>query len=392
MVYILYPHTQKKGSVTQKVRLPNTNEEVRSGITKYERYNKNNLPTYGGVNDPRMGSFNPLIRCKTCDCTYAGSGSKMDDCPGHFGHIELIRPVYHCGFIDEVAKILRCVCYHCSRLLIDEKNHKDRRALQINDSETRLRCIHDCCRIKKRCLTASVSDANILLDAVGVDDSVPVPGYPTPAYPHTSDHTNGHTNGHTTDGTDKPTTTSTTTAPTISTGCGAYLPKYTRKGMEIEIEYPDDIDTIPGNGDKKQKLSATRAYDILKRISNEDVRKLGLNPDFSRPEWFLVSVLPVPPPHVRPSVMAGDGASEDDLTHILCNIIKVNMKLEDSITRGDPPHIIQSYEELLQHRITAFFDNERQDTPTETQRTGRPLKSIRQRLRGNIIIYLYTYV
>lgn len=64
---------------------------------------KNHLPVYGGVNGPRMGSFDPQIRSKTCDCTYFGRGSKMDDCPCHFGHIEFVRPVFHCGFIDEVT-------------------------------------------------------------------------------------------------------------------------------------------------------------------------------------------------------------------------------------------------------------------------------------------------
>jgi DNA-directed RNA polymerase II subunit RPB1 len=153
--------------------------------------------------------------------------------------------------------------------------------------------------------------------------------------------------------------------------------------MEVEIEFPEEMDIIPGNGDRKQKLSAQRAYEILRGIRDADVEKLGLNPKFARPEWFLVTVLPVPPPHVRPAVVMDGGlSSEDDLTHQLCNIVKVNMKLEDSILKGDANHIVAALQELLQHRVTAFFDNERTDSPRETQRTGRPLKSIRQRLKG----------
>lgn len=351
---------QRKGSVTQKFRLPNSTEEIRPGITKYERYTSGNMPVYGGVNDPRMGSLNQDIRCKTCDCTFAGNGSKMDDCPGHFGHIELVTPVYHCGFIEEVVKVLRCVCYHCSRVLLDEKLHRDRRALTFNDPELRLSLVHDCCRGKKKCITADVSDANRLLNALSIQNG-----------------SGAIQSDDIVDGDAK------LTPPPVSTGgCGALLPKYTRKGMEIEIEYPDDLDVIPGSGEKRQKLSAQKAYDILKKVSDEDVRKLGLNPQYSRPEWFLVTVLPVPPPHVRPYVVQSATASEDDLTHMLVNIVKVNMKLEDSIARGESADVRAGYEELLQHRVTAFFDNERQDTPTETQRTGRPLKSIRQRLRG----------
>ena len=127
----------------------NSAEEIRAGITKVDRF-RANMPVYGSVNDPRMGSSDRNVRCKTCDCKSEGSGSKVDDCPGHFGHIELCRPVYHCGFIKEVVEILRCVCFHCSRLLLDDNYHKDRKALAINDPETRLRLIHDCCRGKKR--------------------------------------------------------------------------------------------------------------------------------------------------------------------------------------------------------------------------------------------------
>ena len=52
-----------------------------------------------------------------------------------------------------------------------------------------------------------------------------------------------------------------------------------------------------------QEITAERAYEILKRISDEDAKCLGFNPKSARPEWMLLTVLPVPPPHVRPSVM-----------------------------------------------------------------------------------------
>eukprot|EP01035_Chromulina_nebulosa_P051332 gene51332-69879_t len=74
---IFSPDVIRKGSVTQKIKLSN-DEEVRAGITKIE-LRKNGLPVYGSVTDPRMGTNDFQIRCKTCDCTYAGSASKMDD-------------------------------------------------------------------------------------------------------------------------------------------------------------------------------------------------------------------------------------------------------------------------------------------------------------------------
>jgi DNA-directed RNA polymerase beta' subunit len=70
----------------------------------------------------------------------------------------------------------------------------------------------------------------------------------------------------------------------------------------------------------------TLYYQIFKAISDEDIRALGLHPEYSRPDWLILTVLPVPPPHVRPSVVMDGGLSrsEDDLTHQLVNIIKVN--------------------------------------------------------------------
>lgn len=339
------------------------------------------MPTYGSVSDPRMGSSDRNVRCKTCDCKSEGSGSKVDDCPGHFGHIELCRPVYHCGFIKEVVLILRCVCFHCSRLLLDDNYFKDRKALTVMDPETRLRMIHECCKGKKRCLTASVSDVTKLLGEIGISldgnrDAL------MSRFGGLEEEEEQNNLSESIGAVEATASTSMNGEDTdMATGCGGSMPKYTRDGMKINIEYPDDMD-VPGNGDRKQQLSAHRAYEILKGISDADARKLGLDSKFSRPEWLLVTVLPVPPPQVRPEVV-GDGiASADDLTHMLVNIVKANLFLENSISKGDAPHIVKEFENLIQNRVTAFFDNERTDSATETQRTGRPLKSIRQRLRG----------
>lgn len=48
------------------------------------------LPKVGGLLDMRLGTADRAYRCATC-------GSSMFDCPGHFGHIELARPILHVG-------------------------------------------------------------------------------------------------------------------------------------------------------------------------------------------------------------------------------------------------------------------------------------------------------
>ena len=49
----------------------------------------------------------------------------MDECPGHFGHIELARKVYHIGLLEYVIKVLRTVCFNCSKLLIAREKISD---------------------------------------------------------------------------------------------------------------------------------------------------------------------------------------------------------------------------------------------------------------------------
>lgn len=57
-----------------------------------------------------------------------------------------------------------------------------------------------------------------------------------------------------------------------------------------------------------QELTAAACYKILSQISDEDCRALGFDTRYTRPDWMLVSVLPVPPPPVRPSVMMDSSA------------------------------------------------------------------------------------
>ena len=57
-----------------------------------------------------------------------------------------------------------------------------------------------------------------------------------------------------------------------------------------------------------QELTAARAYEILKRISEEDCRAMGFNTKYVRPDWMILTVLPVPPPPVRPAVMMDSSA------------------------------------------------------------------------------------
>ena len=122
-------------------------EEIRKGsvaeITNRDTY-INNKPVIGGLFDPRMGVLEPGLICPT-------DGHDYMKTPGYFGHIELARPVYHYGFLDTTLKALRCVCFHCSRITMEDTEYKFRRAKMIKNRKRRLNAMHALIRPKKKC-------------------------------------------------------------------------------------------------------------------------------------------------------------------------------------------------------------------------------------------------
>lgn len=119
------------------------------------------------------------------------------------------------------------------------------------------------------------------------------------------------------------------------------------------------------------------------QIIDDDLNLLAYDPVTARPEWFILQVLPVPPVTVRPSIILETGIrSEDDLTHKMVDIIRVNQRLKESKEAGTPPLIVQDLVDLLQYHTTTYFDNEVSGIPQAHHRSGRPLKTLTQRLKG----------
>lgn len=99
---------------------------------------------------------------------------------------------------------------------------------------------------------------------------------------------------------------------------------------------------------------------ILRKVSDEDCVAMGLDPGYVRPEWMILTVLPVPPPPVRPSIMADTSLrSEDDLTYKLADILKANVNLKKHESEGSPIHIVSEFEQLLQVPVAhpSFFSS-----------------------------------
>ena len=309
-------------------------EEIVKGsvaeITNRETY-VNNKPVIGGLFDPRMGPLDPGMICPTDGLDYM-------KCPGYFGHVKLARPVFYYQYLGTVIKILRCVCIKCSSLRISKTANKQLMSLPADERWTQ---VFRLASKIKRC---------------GED---------------------------------------------TETGCGCLQPKRItmKAGLgKIYAEW-DNVKgvleetttaTIAGSaaetdkdGSLSMKLTPEIVIKIFRRISDEDVEFMGFSPVFSRPDWMVCQVLAIPPPAVRPSVkMDGSQRSEDDITHIIVNIIKANTTLQEKMSEGAPANVIDGWHMMLQYYVATQVNNNIPGCAPVAQRSGRPLKSIQERLNG----------
>lgn len=133
----------------------------------------------------------------------------------------------------------------------------------------------------------------------------------------------------------------------------------------------------------KTRLFPTEIREILVNIPNEELKKIGINTATCRPEWAILTMLLVPPVTIRPSIILESGErSEDDLTHKLSDIIRANQRLWENLNAGAPEVIIEDLWDLLQFHVTTFFDNSVAKIPPARHRSGQPLKTIMERIKG----------
>ena len=330
-------------------------------------------PIKGGLADPAMGTADKRATCFTCKNTYAGT-TTVNDCPGHFGHINLKSPVFHIGFLGEVYRLVQCVCFNCSRLLIDKASPEFLRCAKIPGGKRRMHAMLQLAqKSQRKCVGSSVRRK------VGGGEGGGENGDLTAAL---QVGLGGDEGGEMADSNDL--------------GCGAPQPKFRRDGLKITLTFPEvkdkdsddaDADRLLGQ-DRRQNLTPARAHEVLRNISDETAVLLGLDPRWVRPEWFILDTLPVPPPHVRPSVAVGGmGRSEDDITHVYAAIIKVNLELERAKKEGRTPLEIETIEALLQLHVAQLIDNQLKGQPPLTHSSGggsggRALKTFRERLVG----------
>tara|TARA_Y100000310_G_C20699887_1_gene828739 strand:+ start:3947 stop:7360 length:3414 start_codon:yes stop_codon:yes gene_type:complete len=133
----------------------------------------------------------------------------------------------------------------------------------------------------------------------------------------------------------------------------------------------------------RTRLLPTEIRERLTKVPEEDLKVLGINAETLRPEWAILTSLLVPPVTVRPSITLESGErSEDDITHKLSDIIRANQRLWENLNAGAPEVIIEDLWDLLQYHVTTYFDNSIARVPPARHRSGQPLKTITERIKG----------
>ena len=175
--------------------------------------------------------------------------------------------------------------------------------------------------------------------------------------------------------------------------CGCVQPtRYQKEGVgKLFAEFKH----VKSNETKKVQIRASYVLKIFKRITNEDIDILGFNNLYCKPEWLILTVLPVPPPSVRPSVRQDNNQrSDDDLTYKLIDIVKINNKLKDyqstlnndDMAKPDHQKFIDDHTSLIQYHAATLINNEApfgSGVPqANVQRSGRTLKSLTQRIKS----------
>ncbi|MFH1376770.1 MAG: DNA-directed RNA polymerase subunit A' [Candidatus Woesearchaeota archaeon] len=299
--------TKKIDSIDFEVLSPSEIKKIAvAKVVTPELYDREGYPVDGGLMDIRMGVIDPGLRCKTC-------GGKLKECIGHFGFIDLARPVYHIKYISHILTLLRSTCNSCGKILASKEKIDEhlklkkilRRTKKTREYNREIKLFIDSIKGTKKCPHCLIKQKKIMLE--------------------------------------KPST------------------------------FLED----------SKKITPTQVRARLEKIQNEDLIILNINPKAFRPEWVVLNLLPVPPVTIRPSITLESGErSEDDLTHKLSDIVRINQRLFENINAGAPEIIIEDLWDLLQYHITTFFDNDISQLPTARHRSGQPLKTITERIKS----------
>ncbi|KAK3856179.1 hypothetical protein Pcinc_031683 [Petrolisthes cinctipes] len=310
-------------------------------IVSSDLYSANKLarePAPHGVLDRRMGTSQKDVTCETC-------AKDLTDCIGHYGYLDLARPVFHVGYFKNTIHILQNICKVCAHVLLKVKDkpglcEQAKRITSYLHKKALYKRINELCKKMSICPYCGARN--------GVVKKLP---------PLKVIHERF---------------------------------RNVKKGDPIITDYISQFETASEyNKDLESQLSTTvveflnpsQVLDLFERIPLDDLPLLCMDQQYSHPKDLVLTRLLVPPNCIRPSVISElkSGTNEDDITVMLTEIIFLNNLINNRST-GKVQSVQDSWEHLQLH--VAFIMNSEISVPHDLSMARKSTRGFVQRLKG----------
>lgn len=323
-------------------RVTSPEEIIRSSVAEITEISTHSrgIPRYGSLSDVRMGSTDRRIICATCH-------SGLEQCPGHFGHIILPVPVLHPMHTDTVLKILRSVCYFCSRARASVEYKDAKTGQMMVDSKLQNILAHSKKENRFKLMTKHLRTKKVCAHCEG----------PCPEFERI-----------------------------INLRIFGIASIWTAE--QLANMSPEERRMC------QRPLNNVEIYNILKHIPDQDIAWLGFNARQMHPKNFMITALAVPPPCLRPHLSGNETAARtrghNDLTKKLLEVLKFKQHLEKALKEhpnpfNDPEGIPKQVNDpmtMLQYHVTTYLHNEIKGMIPATHRNGAIMMSLNSRLKG----------
>ena len=153
-------------------------------------------------------------------------------------------------------------------------------------------------------------------------------------------------------------------------------------GAEAIQKLLESLDLLEEQQTIEKQMTQTKSKQIRKKLAKRLKLVQGFMSSKTRPEWMILSVLPVIPPDLRPLVpLEGGRFATSDLNDLYRRVINRNNRLRTLLQLKTPEVIIRNEKRMLQEAVDALYDNGRHGRAV-TGAANRPLKSLSDMLKG----------
>lgn len=310
-------------------------------IVSSELYTNNatvRMPAQHGVLDRRMGISQKDVNCETC-------GKNLTDCVGHYGYLDLARPVFHVGYFKNTIHILQNICKNCGYVLLkpDVKQKMCEQAKRITSylaKKAFYKSVNEKCKKMKMCINCQTRNGTV--------KKIP---------PLKIVHER---------------------FKTVKKGDPILTKFYSQ--FDTALEYNKELEGQMNNA-AVEFMDPCKVRELFERIPLSDLPLLCMDQKFSHPKDLILTRLLVSPNCIRPSVISElkAGTNEDDITVMLTEIIFLNNLINKRSTGK-----IQSIQDAWEHLQldVAFMINSEISVPIDISMSRKSTRGFVQRLKG----------